>query len=230
MAKKIVASVEESSVGPRAYRVCVREHGTCMVGDVVEDFPQRQFSNPDFWAPCDKDGWVSATISWPVGMKVEVHDPYGLQHLPGQWRPARTPKPSAIDEMAEQMKRWAAPTRSRDPDHELPTRECAAPGYTGPFRYETTAAAPAGIDATLAERGSRYGKFEDHSEVSQAMKKVVFTKRPRETLAADQVEALEMICHKIGRILNGDPDYADSWVDIAGYAKLVADRLEGVSK
>ena len=37
-----------------------------------------------------------------------------------------------------------------------------------------------------------------------------------------------MICHKIGRILNGDPDYGDSWRDIAGYALLVADRLEGV--
>jgi hypothetical protein len=35
-----------------------------------------------------------------------------------------------------------------------------------------------------------------------------------------------MVVHKIGRILNGDPHYADSWVDIAGYAKLVADRLE----
>lgn len=35
-----------------------------------------------------------------------------------------------------------------------------------------------------------------------------------------------MIAHKIGRILNGDPNYADSWIDIAGYAKLVADRLE----
>jgi len=34
-----------------------------------------------------------------------------------------------------------------------------------------------------------------------------------------------MIAHKIGRILNGDPNYADSWIDIAGYAKLVADRL-----
>ncbi len=28
----------------------------------------------------------------------------------------------------------------------------------------------------------------------------------------------------------GDPNYADSWVDIAGYAKLVADRLEGVER
>jgi hypothetical protein len=46
------------------------------------------------------------------------------------------------------------------------------------------------------------------------------------SFALDQAEALDMICHKIGRIVNGDPDYADSWIDIAGYAKLVADRLE----
>jgi hypothetical protein len=49
-------------------------------------------------------------------------------------------------------------------------------------------------------------------------------------LAADQQEALDMICHKIGRIVNGDPNYADSWVDIAGYATLVADRLAGVER
>jgi hypothetical protein len=40
---------------------------------------------------------------------------------------------------------------------------------------------------------------------------------------------LDMICHKIGRIINGDPDYADSWHDIAGYAQLVANRLNGVA-
>lgn len=49
-------------------------------------------------------------------------------------------------------------------------------------------------------------------------------------LAPDQQEALDMICHKIGRIINGDPDYADSWHDIAGYAQLVADRLNGVER
>jgi len=39
-------------------------------------------------------------------------------------------------------------------------------------------------------------------------------------MSASHREALEMIAHKIGRILNGDPNYADSWHDIAGYAKL----------
>ena len=56
----------------------------------------------------------------------------------------------------------------------------------------------------------------------------MFTYKPRVEMDDDQVEALEMIAHKIGRIINGDHSYSDSWHDIAGYAKLVADRLDGV--
>ena len=44
-------------------------------------------------------------------------------------------------------------------------------------------------------------------------------------IVADQLEALDMIFSKIARIINGDPNYADSWHDIAGYAKLIDDRL-----
>ena len=85
------------------------------------------------------------------------------------------------------------------------------------------------IDRTLTERGSRYGRFIDHANVTQDLKAVVreHLNLMGKQLADDQMEALEMILHKIGRIVNGDPDYVDSWVDIAGYAKLVADRLEG---
>lgn len=91
-------------------------------------------------------------------------------------------------------------------------------------------AVPADIGATLQERGNRYGLFTKHAAVTQQIKAALFDCRHRESLAPDQVEALEMIAHKLGRIVNGDPDYADSWVDIAGYAKLVADRLlTGVS-
>lgn len=82
----------------------------------------------------------------------------------------------------------------------------------------------------LIERGNRYGVFSKHASVTQDIKRALFNCRHRESLAADQVEALEMIAHKLGRIVNGDPDYADSWVDIAGYAQLVADRLQGVSR
>ena len=88
------------------------------------------------------------------------------------------------------------------------------------------------IDAVLDERGSRYGKFESHAEITQTLKREAarYLIRQRKELSFDQQEALDMIFHKIGRIINGDPDYADSWVDIAGYAKLVADRLEGKAR
>lgn len=85
------------------------------------------------------------------------------------------------------------------------------------------------ITETLQERGQRYGVFKRHAEISQQLKEVISGYQTK-VLAADQQEALEMICHKIARIINGDPDYADSWHDIAGYAQLVADRLNGVER
>jgi hypothetical protein len=39
-------------------------------------------------------------------------------------------------------------------------------------------------------------------------------------------ESLDMICNKMSRIVNGNPYYDDSWVDIAGYATLVVKQLE----
>ena len=81
------------------------------------------------------------------------------------------------------------------------------------------------IETTLAERGSRYGSFPEHARITQSLKDAMIVSPNWATLAPDQKEALEMIQHKIGRILNGDPDYHDSWHDVVGYAKLVADRL-----
>lgn len=88
------------------------------------------------------------------------------------------------------------------------------------------------IDQTLNERGARYGTFAGHAEIAQKLKALLHHYEAVRgcDLDPDQREALEMIAHKIARILNGDPNYADSWVDIAGYAKLVADRLEGVER
>ena len=84
-------------------------------------------------------------------------------------------------------------------------------------------------DQVLAERGSRYGEFTGHARVTQRLKLVIYEELVARSkgLDADQQEALDMICHKIGRIVNGDPNYDDSWVDIAGYAQLVVKRLRG---
>ena len=86
--------------------------------------------------------------------------------------------------------------------------------------------APDGIEEILEERGKRYGSFEDHSVISQSLKNVMKVTSNYNKLTQDKKEALEMIQHKIARILNGDPEYKDSWVDIAGYSKLIADTLK----
>ena len=86
------------------------------------------------------------------------------------------------------------------------------------------------IEEILKERGAKYGKFKDHAQITQCLKITMVNTPKWDKLTYDQKEALEMIAHKIGRILNGDPNYADSWDDIAGYAKLVGDRLNGNAK
>ena len=86
---------------------------------------------------------------------------------------------------------------------------------------------PLVVEDTLEERGARYGKFSGHAGITQNLKHVMRLHFGWGNLNSSQQEALEMIAHKIGRILNGDPSYADSWHDIAGYATLVDKQLNG---
>lgn len=98
------------------------------------------------------------------------------------------------------------------------------------------------IDVTLNERGSRYGKFSNHAIITQTLKRVIRGEPVRydeyvsvrialqekwESLPANMQEALDMTMHKIGRILNGDHNYDDSWHDIGGYTGLVVKKLHG---
>jgi len=83
------------------------------------------------------------------------------------------------------------------------------------------------LEDTLAERGSRYGAFKEHARITQNIKSAMADSPNWTDISPSQMECLEMIAHKVGRILNGDPNYHDSWHDISGYAKLVADELLG---
>lgn len=82
------------------------------------------------------------------------------------------------------------------------------------------------IKAMLAGREDRYGSFDGHAKISQALKRAMHQAPRWASLADDQKEALEMAQHKIARILNGDPNYLDNWVDLVGYSQLVVNRLE----
>ena len=81
------------------------------------------------------------------------------------------------------------------------------------------------IQDVLSERGKRYGAFRDHAQLTQRLKKVMRDGRNWPFLPAYQKEALEMIAHKIGRLLNGDWTYEDNLVDILGYGQLALDDL-----
>jgi hypothetical protein len=87
------------------------------------------------------------------------------------------------------------------------------------------------VSETLDERGSRYGSFETHAIISQALQDVMrgtdTIKTNWDYLSPDMAQALSVIADKIARILNGDPTYLDNWHDIQGYARLVEKRLEG---
>ncbi len=82
------------------------------------------------------------------------------------------------------------------------------------------------IDNTLEERGQRYGDFKSHADITQGIKAVMQDGVQWRNLSDDKKEALEMIAHKIGRILNGDPNFHDSWHDIIGYARLIEKDLK----
>ena len=87
------------------------------------------------------------------------------------------------------------------------------------------------INDVLEERETRYGVFMGQARIAQSIHLVLerhmeMTGKSIFDFAADELEAMNMIVNKIARIYNGDNHYSDSWRDIAGYATLVADRLD----
>lgn len=83
---------------------------------------------------------------------------------------------------------------------------------------------PQTIEDLLDEREKTYGSFAEFSEICQEIT-AALRQGNWPTLDAMKCEALEMIAHKIARILNGDPDYIDNWIDICGYSQLVVNEL-----
>ena len=96
-----------------------------------------------------------------------------------------------------------------------------SPSFPGATMSKTT-------EQLLAERGQTHGDYTDHATITQQLKHVInlWDKSFRSETKLNVVhrESLDMIVHKIGRILAGDPDFRDHWDVIAGYARLAAER------
>lgn len=82
------------------------------------------------------------------------------------------------------------------------------------------------IAQILEQRKNQHGDLLTQSTVSQGLKDAMRNNPKWIELKPDQKESLEMIVHKIARILAGDPNFVDHWDDISGYSILVANRLK----
>lgn len=79
------------------------------------------------------------------------------------------------------------------------------------------------LNKTLTERGEQYGDFGQMATDAQVLKSMLVV----ESMSFTQKEAMDLICTKLARISNGNPNNRDSWLDIAGYAQLVVLELDG---
>lgn len=82
------------------------------------------------------------------------------------------------------------------------------------------------IEEVLDQREKTYGVFKEHAEIAQNIKRAMRNSFNWKLLTSDKKEALEMIAHKIARVLNGDSHYIENYRDIAGYAILVVNNLK----
>lgn len=85
---------------------------------------------------------------------------------------------------------------------------------------------PDKVSGTLSERQIVYGDFADVAAATQQMEDILIEMPSYNKSSPDKREAAHMILQKLARAFSGDPDYADNWHDIQGYAKLVEDNLK----
>lgn len=80
---------------------------------------------------------------------------------------------------------------------------------------------------TIPNRDEQHGGLEAVGNVSQGIKALIRTGRNWPQLTPGEQETLDMIAHKIARILSGaDPHDPEHWRDVAGYA-VAARRGDG---
>ena len=76
----------------------------------------------------------------------------------------------------------------------------------------------------LAERGKTHGDYSKQAAKACELRRAIATGDRTVALSDVQLDALNMICVKMSRIVCGNPNEPDHWRDIAGYATLVAER------
>lgn len=81
----------------------------------------------------------------------------------------------------------------------------------------------------LDQRERTHGDFNYVALVSQALKDAL-RRGPYDELPDMHREALEMICAKMARVVCGDHNEPDHFIDISGYAELVLRNITATSE
>ena len=82
---------------------------------------------------------------------------------------------------------------------------------------------PNTVEETLNDRKNTHGKWTDNAQLAQHLKGAMTENHGERP--SHMNEAIDMICHKLARIVHGNPMEPDHWHDIQGYAALVEKEL-----
>lgn len=80
------------------------------------------------------------------------------------------------------------------------------------------------MNKILEERKKTHGDFASMSTTAWSIRNAIYS--GNNVFTPIMQEAINMIVHKLSRIVHGDPAEIDHWQDIAGYAQLVVNGLE----
>ena len=82
------------------------------------------------------------------------------------------------------------------------------------------------IQDILLERNETHGSFAENARIAQGIKAIIRTGANWSRLTPIQKEAFDQKASKWGRILSGNPNFADHWNDDIGYSTLVLEECD----
>ena len=67
--------------------------------------------------------------------------------------------------------------------------------------------------------------YRKHATCTEHLMEICRAQPNWNALNYSQKETIYMVCHKMARILTGNPSHLDHWQDISGYAMLIVDEI-----
>jgi hypothetical protein len=86
------------------------------------------------------------------------------------------------------------------------------------------------VDALIVERSTTHGDYLLNADITWQIKDALHRGRRYEEMHPAMKETLDMVAHKMHRIVNGDPYFRDHWVDMTGYPHLVVGNWDRLAK